>query len=861
MLPVRLRLRKNPSNKSPSAALLLGLLHVNASKDPLHPGGSPARTAAYARGLALIQQAFKRDNTSPCAAAMAPLASHLVSTSSGPPGAALKLAERMLAFADARLLVAEAHLARARALDADPSTGPFAAHELEQAYARAVEANPDLVMAHLGLAGVHIRTEQFPQAIHVLEGLLRRHPRCVEALVALASIHTHLAFTFHSVSDSAGARKNAKQAYEQVLRVFAAGKDKGSSGAAGGGGLTGEDLTVAKSERVRALAADRDLYVEIARLWADDEPSVEKSLQAWLQAARIEQDRADEAAEDAAAAAVGGAGGAVKAEGDGDEGAVDPRIRNNVAVLYFNRRNGTSSAALDPSTRGQAHLVRAQAELEMAAAKLGAQLQGTFDGGETDAAVTVVGFNLAAVREALGDVEKARSEWTGLLQVHPEFVEGARGHPFPLSRVVSCERNGACADTCRLLRPHPVHPLRAAKARLALLAIKSRQRDQLDIAHTLIKEALTSQPQNPELRALYTFFLMETNQPLVARDCARATLKEVHRHDVYALCASGAVYYLEARENKSQARDAHRDRHARFTRAAEFFDKALAVAPQCAFAAQGLAIGLAEGSFGNGPAEGAPAPAAGADLAASGASAAAAAQQQPLTESQARARNTRDALNVLTKVKESINDASVYINIGHCHFQRREYDRAVENVRSLLLVSSLPSLRLLPRLTPSLPLPPGRVHSTRRRRGGTSTARARRRCGTSRAPTSTRPSSSRTLRPCSAPSSTATRCVSPLSSPFPRVLRTRSGGRVELTAHAIPRARACAQAADLAPGDLVSKYNMALLKQTGLAILSQVAVEKRTSAELKAAYEHLQSALVCVPLRPRPLSRCAPTCR
>jgi len=384
---------------------------------------------------------------------MGPIASHLLSTG-GPHGAALKLAERMLAFADARLLVGEAHLVRARALDADPASRQFAGAELERAYSAARDANPDLVMAHLGLGSVHIRLEQFPQALHTFETLLRRHPRCVEALVALASIHAHLAFTFQSVSDAQGARKSAKQAYEQVLRVFAAGKDKGLAAAAATTALTGEDLTVAKSERVRALAADRDLYVEIARLWADEEPSVEKSLQAWLQAARIEQDRADDAAEDAAAAR---AAAAAAAAGEGEvqakveeaegEDAVDPRIRNNIGVLFFNRRNGTSSAALDPASsssssggaaHGQAHLVRAQTELELAAAKLGAQLQGNFDGGETDAQVTCVGFNLAAMREALGDVERAKTEWGGLLQVHPEFVDGASSFLALLVDVHSC---------------------------------------------------------------------------------------------------------------------------------------------------------------------------------------------------------------------------------------------------------------------------------------------------------------------------------------------------------------------------------------------------------------------------------------
>ncbi|GAA6001271.1 uncharacterized protein JCM10292_006986 [Rhodotorula paludigena] len=703
----------NPSSSSPSAPLLLGLLHLNRSKDPLLAGGSEARTAAYSLGLTLVQQAFKKDNTSASAAAMGPMAAHFLSTPGGAAGAAnaLKLAERMLAFADARLLVGEAHLARARALDADPATAAFAGADVLSAYQRAAEAVPDLAVAHLGAGGVFVRMEQFPQAIFAFETLLRRAPKCVEALVSLAAIHTHLAFTFHSVADAQGARKAAKDAYEQVLRIFAQGKGAGTGGDGAGDDVAADPLGVAKSERVRALADDRDLYVEIARLWADQEPGVERSLTAWQHAARIEAERAD----DAAAASDGG-----EAREDKKD-AVDPRVRNNIAVCLFNRRGAGDAASA-------ASLQRAEGEFELAISRVAGDFDGTLDGGETDALMTTVAFNLAACREALGNAERAKSEWEGLLTGHPEFVE--------------------------------------AKARLALLAIKSRQRDQYDVAHQLIKEALTSQPSHPELRALYTYFLVETAQLRVARDFARATLKEVSRHDVYALCASGALSYLEARENKHQGKDAQRDRIAKFTRAAEFFDKALQLYPQCAFAAQGLAIGLAESTLGNGPAD------AGAAAGATTPGGTAA----PLTEYQARLRNARDALNILTKVKESVNDASVYVNIAHCHFARDEYDRAIENYNTAL----------------------------RRYLHGKS--------GTvlwylSRAY-------------------------------YHKSMKDQSFRDLQ---HAIEFGQ---KATDLNPADLANVFNMAILKQKGLELLANLPVEKRTSVELRAAYEHLQSSAV-----------------
>lgn len=74
------RFRKNPT--SPVPGLLLGLAHLNASKDPTLPGGEDARSEQYAQGIKLVTAAFKLDNTQ--AAAASPLANHFLLT--GKPG-------------------------------------------------------------------------------------------------------------------------------------------------------------------------------------------------------------------------------------------------------------------------------------------------------------------------------------------------------------------------------------------------------------------------------------------------------------------------------------------------------------------------------------------------------------------------------------------------------------------------------------------------------------------------------------------------------------------------------------------------------------------------------------------------------
>ncbi|GAA5832010.1 hypothetical protein JCM3766R1_003684 [Sporobolomyces carnicolor] len=606
----------NPSNCT-SAQSLLGLLHLNRSRDALLPGGSRARTKAYELGLSLLNQAFKKDNT--IAACMGPLGNHLLIQNANGQGVkqALKLYERSLQYSETRLLIAESHFNLGRALDADPDGVNTSAALTE--YQRAVEANPDLVIAHLGVASCYIRTEQLPAATHTLDSLLRRHPQTVEALVSLASIHTHLTFTFHGVSDSQSSRKLAKEAYDSVLRIFAQGKsgvDSAAVDAPSGSGAMSSQQEIAKSERIRQLANDRDMYIEMANLWAD-ENSVDRSLKAWQEARRIQVEQELENVADQASL---DNDETYDVELEKAEKKVDPRIRNNIAVLLYNKKSYQSATG----------------HFELALGTVGqefAEKGGDLDGGETDAILTAVTYNLACCYEREGDIEKAREGWENLLRGHPEFVD--------------------------------------AKARLALLELKAgKGKDKLawDRAHIQLKEALTSQPLSPELRALYTYFFFETGQYRLARDFARETLRNVSRHDLYALCANGIICYVEARENKSDSKEAQRDRQARYYRSAEFFDKVLQLDPMCAVAAQGLAIALAEGNLGN-----ASDPSA---LAANGANSSTA---TALQDAQARQRNARDALLILTKVKESINEASVYVNIGHCHIARDEYERAAEN--------------------------------------------------------------------------------------------------------------------------------------------------------------------------------------
>ncbi|KAF8334987.1 uncharacterized protein EI90DRAFT_3144919 [Cantharellus anzutake] len=235
---------------------------------------------------------------------------------------------------------------------------------------------------------------------------------------------------------------------------------------------------------------------------------------------------------------------------------------------------------------------------------------------ESDNASATMLYNLARVYEDVDDPSAAQDAYYKLLGRHPEYVD--------------------------------------AKCRLAIMRMDEKRYDE---AHTFIKQALTSDPKNSEVRAFYIHLLCATGQSKTAKGFTFNVLKDDGR-DVYALCAAGRLSYQEARESRDPSPQAVAVRKDNFQKAANIFIKALSIDPSCAIAAQGLAIIIAEDSL-------------------------EAWTPGQLTEDiqfrNRTLRNTRQALDILAKVRESLNDGSVHINMGHCHFVREEYEKAIEN--------------------------------------------------------------------------------------------------------------------------------------------------------------------------------------
>lgn len=237
---------------------------------------------------------------------------------------------------------------------------------------------------------------------------------------------------------------------------------------------------------------------------------------------------------------------------------------------------------------------------------------------------TSILYNLARVYEDQGEEELAKEAYDKLLVRHPEYVDGMFSAILTIKVLI----------------------LRAAKIRQAELLARLNKGNE---AHELIKQALVSQSSNLDIRAFYTHFLIQNNMIKPARDFVFNTLKDFDKHDVYSLCAAGWIHYHQSREGRDMS---SADRVRGFQRSAEFFDKALQQDPSCAVAAQGLAIATAEDVLG-GPTN-----------------------EDPLK----RIKTSREALDIFGKIRESISDGSVYLNMGHCYYLRDEYDRAIEFV-------------------------------------------------------------------------------------------------------------------------------------------------------------------------------------
>ncbi|CAA7261853.1 unnamed protein product [Cyclocybe aegerita] len=269
--------------------------------------------------------------------------------------------------------------------------------------------------------------------------------------------------------------------------------------------------------------------------------------------------------------------------------------------------------------------------------------------------------NIGVLCHLEGNFREARSMYedalTSATTLNPDVAEGlSTTILYNLARVYEDQGEDSLAKDAyeKLLSRHPEYI--DAKIRQAQMLTNINR---VNEAHDILKQALSSQNSNLNLRAYYTYFLVHTNAAKVAKEFVYATLKDHDRHDIYSLCASAWIIYQQARESREVSTKGIEERKKNFQRSADFYEKALQLDPTCAFAAQGLAIVTAEDALGT--------------------MGGALSRTPGVDEGQKRLQNAREALDIFIKVRESVNDGSVYFNIGHCYYARDEFDRAIES--------------------------------------------------------------------------------------------------------------------------------------------------------------------------------------
>ena len=154
---------------------------------------------------------------------------------------------------------------------------------------------------------------------------------------------------------------------------------------------------------------------------------------------------------------------------------------------------------------------------------------------------------------------------------------------------------------------------------------------------------------NVEVRALMGWYLNRSKRRTtnIAEDQEQRhykhTLQGYDKHDKYSLTGMGNIYLLNARDMPRNT-DAEKDKRRKmYEKAVEFFDKALQLDPKNAYAAQGIAIAMVDDKKDYGA-----------------------------------------AVQVFTKVRDTIRDGSVYINLGHVYAELRQFQRSIENYETAL---------------------------------------------------------------------------------------------------------------------------------------------------------------------------------
>ncbi|KAI1431644.1 hypothetical protein GGR50DRAFT_697789 [Xylaria sp. CBS 124048] len=340
-----------------------------------------------------------------------------------------------------------------------------------------------------------------------------------------------------------------------------------------------EQVRLAWKDPKKNLSADSSILLNLARLYEKSHP--DKALQCLLQVEQLELDQI-----------------VASEHPDGTEDVSErrnklrknlpPQLLNNIGCFY------SQSEKHDLAT-----------EMFQAALSSCMRIGDKGEDMDTDALVTTISFNLGRSYESQGLTDKAVEVYEQLMARHDDYTD--------------------------------------AQVRLAYIKLRRNpNKEGPDAVAKLYQE----NSADLEVRALYGWYLgrvasrkrsANVNDDPELRHY-KHTLQNYDKHDRYALIGMGNMYMMAAREMRRETEQERQKRSAMYTRAVEFFDKALQLDPKNAYAAQGIAISLIEDK-----------------------------------------KDYVNALPIFLKVRETVKDANVYINIGHTYAELRQFSKAVES--------------------------------------------------------------------------------------------------------------------------------------------------------------------------------------
>ncbi|KAJ5080983.1 hypothetical protein N7456_013693 [Penicillium angulare] len=185
-----------------------------------------------------------------------------------------------------------------------------------------------------------------------------------------------------------------------------------------------------------------------------------------------------------------------------------------------------------------------------------------------------------------------------------------------------------------------------ASARLTYISLRQSPADE---GPKKMAKLYETESTNLEVRALFGWYLSKSKKRVanLAEDHEQRhykhTLQYHDKHDRYALTGMGNVHLLSARDMRRESEQEKEKRRKVYQRAVEFFDKALQLDPKNAYAAQGIAIALIDDK-----------------------------------------KDHSTAVQILSKIRDTLKDPSVYLNLGHVYAELRQFSRSIEHYETAL---------------------------------------------------------------------------------------------------------------------------------------------------------------------------------